>query len=108
MSSHMTNLNSESRCPTCGQRLEQHRFWDIGSAELGTSSDRELAAFISQEDWQKAQSCQAANLPADIRVWRAVQCPDGRTNIIPVILKYEIWDDDDYGPAQQLSSPKYS
>lgn len=76
--------------------------WDIASAELGSPADRELERLIVAGEWDKARRYQAANEPADIRVWRAVRCRTGEICILFVVLTDEIWEEDRNGPTRPL------
>lgn len=81
-------------CPVCSNTLQDHMYWDIASAEVGSEAEAATRSAIERRDWQKAAEYQRANALQDIRAWRAVKCTTGRISIVPVILTFEIWDHD--------------
>jgi len=98
----------ESRCSSCGERLDEHVQVDIGSAVLDTAEDTELRRLIESREWAAAITHQAANATADIRAWRVLRCGDGRIAVVARVMPIEVWSDDYYEEPQFLSTDEAS
>jgi hypothetical protein len=91
------------QCPFCGRDAMGHSYYDIASAEVGSSDDQALERLVRVGSWSEAAQFQVANLEKDIRVWRALLCHD-QVAIMPVILTFEVWSDDFRGEPIKLSA----
>lgn len=96
MWSDMTTRSGEARCP-CGRRLRDHPIQDIASAVVNSPEDSQLDSLVSESHWEEAHRYQAWNATADIRAWRVLLCESGCLRLMPVIMTFEIWSDDEYG-----------
>lgn len=83
-------------CPRCSEDIRwAHAVWDLGSAELGSKDEKRLEGAIRRGRWRSARNdFQAAVVPADIRAWQAVRCPDDVVFVAENVLPYEVWEDD--------------
>lgn len=86
---------SVGRCEICSGDLDDHYYLDIGSATIGSPQEKNLAKEVESYNWTEASSYQNANALQDVRVWRAIRCPAGRVAVFPVVLAYDIWDEDE-------------
>jgi len=71
----------------------------VGSPEADTASE-----FVRNARWADAARYQAANAKVDIRVRRAIRCPTHSLALVPLLLSFEMWEDDVAEPAVALSS----
>jgi hypothetical protein len=88
---------SVRQCAVCVYSLDNHYYWDIGSAVVGSQEENELTREVEGHNWMDASSYQNANAVRDVRVWRATRCPVRRIAIFPVLLAFDIWDEDETG-----------
>ena len=100
--SKKSTLNA-TPCSACGESLTAHGQYDIASARMGTEDDGRLTQLIATGKWSEARSYQAANAPADIRVWRIIRCHDGRIGVVSFVMPIEMWSDDYYETTRFLS-----
>lgn len=98
-----TARNPVGTCPICRKPLDNHFYWDVASVEAGTSEADTVREFLHNARWADAARYQAANAKADIRVWRAIRCPSRGFALMPLLLTFEIWEDDVAEPAALLS-----
>ena len=92
------------QCPRCQGPLDDHFYWDVASAEVGSPQAHKVNEFVRDGRWADAAHYQAANAQADIRVWRAIRCPIHGVALVPLLLAFERWKDDVAEPAAPLSS----
>jgi len=90
------SVTAASRCGHCGHSIENHPQRDIASAVIASPEHDQAASLVSVREWEAAARHQAANEIADIRVWRAVRCNDGRVGVVSMVIPIEMWADNYY------------
>lgn len=90
-------------CSACGETLAEHAQSDIGSAPVGSEDDARLTVLVAERRWADARRYQSASADTDIRVWRMIQCRDGRVGVVALVMPIEMWSDGYYEEPRFLS-----